>query len=179
MNKAHHRFLIFKIYVHVCYYSKYWNVPSSAPAMFEAATSSCPSSCSQQRSQPHTEGRSVSIPLFVMMGYSCRQDNQNEAISVDECFSFSLLSPLISVSSSSATVNSADSNALNTNGSLTQSKEDISSDGKYLSMFVFFFYSEVTNFVELIRQDFCPVCKVLSSRTFQLCSLFDSGSPQY
>jgi hypothetical protein len=62
------------------------------------------------------------IAFFV----SCRRDNQNEAISVDECFSFGLLSSLISVSSSSsATVNSADSNALHTNGSLSPSPRKI------------------------------------------------------
>jgi hypothetical protein len=38
-------------------------------------------------------------------------DNQNEVMSVDEHFSFSLLSFLISISSSSAAVDSAESNA--------------------------------------------------------------------
>jgi hypothetical protein len=57
----------------------------------------------------------------VMVGCSCWRDNQYEAVSVDECYSFSLLLFHISFSSSSsATVNSPDSNALNTNGSLTQ-----------------------------------------------------------
>jgi hypothetical protein len=88
-------------------------------------------------------GRSVSVAFFVMMGYSCRRDNQNEAISVDECFSFSRLSFLIFVSpSSSATVNSAHSNALNTNGSLTQFKEDKSSDGKYTYISLFLLSSD-------------------------------------
>jgi hypothetical protein len=72
------------------------------------------------------KGRRASIAFFVMMGYFYRRDNQNETISVDECFSSIFVSFLISVgSSSSATVSSADSNALNTNGSPTQSKEDI------------------------------------------------------
>jgi hypothetical protein len=79
---------------------------------------------------------SGSIAHFMMMGYSCQRDDQNEAISVDECFSFSLLLFPIFVSSSSATINSADSNALLTNESLTQSKEDASSDRKYFSMFL-------------------------------------------
>jgi hypothetical protein len=78
-------------------------------------------------------GRSASVAFFVMMGYSCRRDNQNQAVSIDELFSFGLLSSLISVSSfSSATFNSADSNAFNTRGS--QSKEDALSHGKYVSM---------------------------------------------
>jgi hypothetical protein len=91
------------------------------------------------------KGRSASITFFVMTGYYCQGENQHEAISVDEGFSFGLLSFLISVSSSSTAVNSADSNTFNINGSLTQSKEDIASDGKYLQCF----YSAVTNFVEL------------------------------
>jgi hypothetical protein len=62
------------------------------------------------------------------MEYSCQRDYQNETASVGE--HFSLLLFLISVGSSSAEVKSADSNALNTNASPTQSKEDTSTDGK-------------------------------------------------
>jgi hypothetical protein len=48
-------------------------------------------------------------------------EEKNEAIPVDKCFSFTLLLFLISIrSSSSATVISADSNALDTNGSLVE-----------------------------------------------------------
>jgi hypothetical protein len=61
------------------------------------------------------KGSSASVAFFVMMGYSCRRDNQNETISVDEWFSFSLPPFLISISLSSATVNTAESNSLNTN----------------------------------------------------------------
>ena len=83
------------------------------------------------------KGRSASIALFVIMGYSSLRDNQNEVISVDKCFRFSPLSFLISVSSSSSeTVNFADPQAFIVNGSLTQSKEDTSSDGKYFSTFL-------------------------------------------
>jgi hypothetical protein len=114
------------------------------------------------------KGGSASVTLFVMMGYSCWRDNKNEAISANECFSFNLLSCLISMSSSSATVNSADSNALNANGFLTQSKENTSRDGNNFQCF----YLAMTNFVESNRQDFCPVCNVLPAQTFQLCSLF-------
>jgi hypothetical protein len=32
------------------------------------------------------KGKSALIAFFVMMGYSCRRDNQNEAISVEESF---------------------------------------------------------------------------------------------
>jgi hypothetical protein len=90
------------------------------------------------------KGRLASIAFFVMMGYSCRRDNQNEAIrvSVDECFIFSLPSCLMSVSSSSATVNSADSNTLDTNGPLTQSKEDTHQATRNSFQC---FYSAVTN----------------------------------
>jgi hypothetical protein len=96
------------------------------------------------------KGRSASIAFFVIMGYSRRRDYPNEAISVDELFSFSLLSLLVSVSSSSsATVNSDDSKALKTDGSLTQSKENTSSGGNNFQCF----YSTVTNFVELNLQD--------------------------
>jgi hypothetical protein len=69
------------------------------------------------------EGRSASIVFFLMTGDRCRRDSQNKGISVHECFSFSFLSSLISVSlSSSLRVNFADLNALNTNRSLTQPK---------------------------------------------------------
>jgi hypothetical protein len=96
------------------------------------------------------KGRSALISFFVVMGYSCWKDIQKQAISVDERFSFSLLSFLISISSSSATVNSALSNVLNTNGSLTQSKKGTS--GKWNKFQCF--SSEVANFAELNRQDF-------------------------
>jgi hypothetical protein len=83
------------------------------------------------------KGIRAAIASFVMMGYSCRVDNQNEAVCIDECYSFSLLSFLISVSSSySATVSSADSDALNTIISLIKSEEDTSSDAKHFSVFL-------------------------------------------
>jgi hypothetical protein len=67
--------------------------------------------------KPVQKRRSDSIAFFVMMAYSCRRDNENQAVSIDECFRFGLLSFLISVSSSfSATVNSVDSDALNDRG---------------------------------------------------------------
>jgi hypothetical protein len=91
------------------------SMPSSPPAVFEATTCSCSSSCSYQRSQPHTrrygadKGRSASVAFFVMMDYSRRRDSRKEAISVYRRFSFSFPSFLISFClSSSATVNSAD-----------------------------------------------------------------------
>jgi hypothetical protein len=78
-----------------------------------------------EKSSPHRygveQGRRASIAVSVMMEYSCRRVNQNEAVSEDECFSFGLLPFLISVSSSSATVSSAGSSALN-NGSLIQGR---------------------------------------------------------
>jgi hypothetical protein len=72
------------------------------------------------------KGQSASIAFFVILGTSCRRDIQNETISVDECFIFSPLSFLISF----PTVNSSDSNELNIKGSLSQLKEDTSSDEK-------------------------------------------------
>jgi hypothetical protein len=65
--------------------------------------------------KPASHRHDVEKALFVMLGCSFRRDNQNEAIFVDECFRFSLLSLIISVSSSSETVNSADSKAFDTN----------------------------------------------------------------
>jgi hypothetical protein len=46
--------------------------------------------------------------LPVIMWYSCQRDKHSEAMSFDERFSFNLLPFLISNSSSSATVNSAE-----------------------------------------------------------------------
>jgi hypothetical protein len=91
--------------------------------------------------------RSASVAFFVVMGYSCRIDNQTEAVSVDECFSSCLLSFLISTGVSSATVNSAESNALNINRSVNQSMVYTSNDWKYFSIF----YSAMASFVELNR----------------------------
>jgi hypothetical protein len=66
-------------------------------------------------------------------------------------------------SSSSATVNSADSNALNTDGSLSQSKGDTHQvTGNYFQCL----YSTATNFVELNWQDFCQ------PRHFNFVALF-------
>jgi hypothetical protein len=62
--------------------------------------------------------RSFSVTFFMMMWYSCQRDNQNDVESVD-------LSFLISISSSSATVNSADLNALNTNRSFTENEKTV------------------------------------------------------
>jgi hypothetical protein len=120
-------------------------------------------------------GRSTSTAFFVMTGYSCRRDNHNEAIrvSVGECFkfSFSLLSFRMSVSPSS----SAGSNALDTNGSHTQSKEDTHQvTGSSFQCF----YSAVTNFVELNRQYFCAVCNSVNSNISNLLFFFYSGFPR-
>jgi hypothetical protein len=117
------------------------------------------------------KGRRASITSFVMRGYSSQRNNQNEDISVDEYFSFSLLSFLISVSSFS----SADSNALNTNRSLTQSKEDTSSDEKYSSMFLLssdkLCRNKFTRFLSNLQRS-------VSSNISTLLSFSDSGSPQ-
>jgi hypothetical protein len=43
-------------------------------------------------------GSSATIAFFITMGYTYQRDSQNKAIFVDECFCFSLLSFLISVS---------------------------------------------------------------------------------
>jgi hypothetical protein len=128
---------------------------------------------SREASLTHTydveKGRRASVAFFVMMGYSSRRDNQNEAISVVECFGFSFLSILICVSSASyAAVNSADSNALNTNGSLTRSKEDKSGDGKYISVFLL----SSNKLYRIKSTRFLPGLQILSAQTFQLCSLF-------
>ncbi len=114
-------------------------------------------------------GRSAPIASFVIMGYSSLRDNQNEVISVDKCFSFSPLSFLISVSSSSSeTVNFADPQAFIVNGSLTQSRKI----HQVMENTFQRFYSAATEFVELNRQNLRPVCNLLSIETFQLCSLF-------
>ena len=79
--------------------------------------------------------KSTSTAFFVMMGIPF--GGITRMTSTDRCFSFSPLSFLFFVSSSSSTiVNPADSHAFNTNGSLTLSKEDASSDGKCFSMFL-------------------------------------------
>jgi hypothetical protein len=97
-------------------------------------------------------GWSASVAIFVTMGHSRRRNNQKEAISVEQFFSFSLLSCFISVSSSfSAAVNSADSNAINTTEYLTQSKEDASGDGKYFSMFLRKLYRIKSRFLSSLQ----------------------------
>lgn len=96
------------------------------------------------------KGKSASIAFFLMMGHSCLRDNKNESISADECLSFSLPLFLFFCNlSSSATANSADLKPINTNGSLTQSKENIPSDGKYF--LVFFFSSDKICRIKLAR----------------------------
>jgi hypothetical protein len=77
---------------------------------------------------------------------------------------------LISVSSSSsAKINSADSNALNINGSLTQSKEDTSSEWKTL---INVFTQQEKNFVWLNQQDFYPVCNVCQLKYYKFVFYF-------
>jgi hypothetical protein len=108
-------------------------------------------------------GRSASMVFFVMTGCSCRRDSQNEAISVDERFSSSLLSVHISVSSSSA-----NSSILLTGTHLTPA--DLSPSPRRTHQCL---YSAVKEFVESNRQDSCPVFNFLSAhQTFQVCSLF-------
>lgn len=80
---------------------------------------------------------STLVIYFMMMEHSSRRDNKNEVISVDSCFSFSPLSFLICISSSSlVTGNTADSNTLNASGSLPQYREETSSVRKYFSVFL-------------------------------------------
>jgi hypothetical protein len=114
----------------------------------------------------------VSFAYFVTMGYSCWEDNQIEAMPVDKCFSFGLLLVrffFLVISYSSATVNSSESNALRTDGSLTQFKEDTASDGRYI-LFIFRSYKlcKITS-----------ISKFLSAQIFQPNFLYNLAAHSF
>jgi hypothetical protein len=115
----------------------------------------------------------ISIPSSPPSVFEAATYNQNEAISVNECFSFSRLSLFIFINTySSAIVNYVDSNALNTNRSLTQSKEALQVTGNAFQCF----YSAMTKFLELTDKTFVQSSIVCSSN-ISTVFLFYSSSP--